>query len=176
MVDRPLFPMPCWPGLYLLRSPRFSSSVCMRLARNSPLLSFASLPPILLTGQRNMDLLSLVKRLEKLELYLEELRSSLVWPRPQYDNLMLESAELWMEEYKPSCRGVKFHGRAVKWISQKLPVFSLFIVFIVTWANFLRPEALPFASRKPESDGSIFNTTLGVCSCATHLYENKIAD
>ena len=123
-----------------------------------------------------MDLLSLNKRLEKLKLYLEDLRSSLVLLRPQYEHLMLESAESWIEEYKPSCRGREIHGRAIKRVLQKLLVFFLIIVFIVTWAKFLRPDGLPFASRRPKSDSSIFNTTLGVGLYATNLYEYKTAD
>ena len=123
-----------------------------------------------------MDLLSLDKRLEKLKLYLEDLRSSLVWLRPQYENLMLETAEPWIEEYKPSCRGLEFRGKAIKRLLQKLLVFFLIIVFIVTWANFLRSDGLPFARRRPQSDSSIFNTTLGVCLCATNLYKIETAD
>ena len=123
-----------------------------------------------------MDLLSLDKRLEKLKLYLEHLNFSLVRLRPQYENLMLDSAEPWIEGYKPSCRGLEFRGKVIRRILQKLLVCFLVIVFIVTWANFLRPDGLPFASRKPQSDSSILNTTLGVCFGAISLYENKTAD
>lgn len=177
MFDRPLSLMPYRPDLYLLSSPILSSSVCLQLARNFPLLSFASLLPLLLTEQQQyMDLLSLDKRLQKLKLYLEHLTSSLVRLRPQYDNLMLQSAEPWIEEYKPSCRGLLFNGRAFKRVVQKLLVFFMIILFIVTWANFIRPDRLPFASRRPEPYSPIFNTTLGVCLRTTNLYENKTAD
>ena len=123
-----------------------------------------------------MDHLSLDKRLKKLKLYLEDLRSSLVWLRPQNENLMLETAKPWIEEYKPSCRGLEFRGKAIKRVLQKLLVFFLIIVFIVTWVNFLRPDGLVVASRRPESDSSILNTTLGVCLCAMNSYENETAD
>ena len=123
-----------------------------------------------------MDLLSLNKRLGKLKLYLEDLGSGLVRLRPQYENLMLESAEPWIDEYKPSCRGLELRGRAIKRVFQKLLAFVLIIVFIVTWANFLRPDGLSFASRKPKSDSLIFNATLGVSLRATKLYENRTTD
>ena len=123
-----------------------------------------------------MDLPSLDERLEKLKLYLEHLTSSLIRLRPQYEDLMLESAEPWIEEYKPSCRGLELRGRAIKRVFQKLLVFFLVIVFIVTWANFLRPDGLPFASRRLELDSPIFNTTLGVGLCATNLSKNKTAN
>ena len=111
-----------------------------------------------------MDLLSLDKRLEKLKLYLEHLRSGLVRHRPQYENLMLESAEPWIEEYKPSCRGLELRRRAIKRVSQRLLAFFLITVFIITWANFLRPNGFAFASRKPESDSLILTRHLELVS------------
>ena len=117
-----------------------------------------------------MDHLSLDKRLERLKLYLEYRL------RAQYENLMLESGEPWIEEYRPSCRGLELRGRAIKRVFQKLLVFFLMIVFILTWANFIRPHGLPFASRRLELNSPVFNTTLGVGPCATNLSENKTAN
>ena len=132
--------------------------------------------------QYHTDLLSIDKRLEKLKLYFEHLQSSLVRLRPQYENLMdrhLESAEPWVEEikeYKPSFRGLEIHGRTLKPVLQKLLVFFLIVLFVVTWANFLRQDEMPFTIRRPDSDNSVFNTTLGVCPPATTLYNEVLAN
>ena len=125
--------------------------------------------------QQQTDLLWLDTRLEKLKLYLEHLRSNLVHMEPQYNILRprlhdveshLQYAKPWIDDFKLSFRGLEPHGRTIRCIFRILVVFCLVILFIVSWAIFLRRGESPFASRRPEPDNSVFNSTLGVCLLA----------
>ncbi len=123
-------------------------------------------------------------RLEKLKLFLKELRSHLVHLGPRDDNSIpkldvecyLEYTKPWIDDFKPIVRGLEARVRTLRFLSQKLLVFGLIILFIVSWSNFLKRGGASSASRRPESDNSGFNATLGVCLPARSLFREVLAD
>ena len=128
--------------------------------------------------QQHTDLLWLDTRLGKLKLFLEHLRSNLVHMEPQYKILRprlhdmeshLEYAKPWIGDCKSSFQSLKPRGRTIRCIFRILVVSCLVILFIVSWAIFLRRGEISFASRRLEPDNSVFNTTLGVCLPAEKL-------
>ena len=112
------------------------------------------------------------------KLYPEHLRSNLVHMEPLYKILRprlhdveshLEYANPWIGACKSSFRGLQPRGRTIRCIFRILVVFCLVILFIVSWAVFLRRGEFSSASRRLEPDNSVFNTTLGVCLPAEKL-------
>ena len=110
-------------------------------------------------------------------LYLEHLRSNLVHMepynilRPRLHDVQshLEYAKPWIGDCMSSFRGLQPRGRTTRCIFRILVIFCLVILFIVSWAIFLRRGEFSSASRRLEPDHSVFNTTLGVCLPAEKL-------
>ena len=121
-------------------------------------------------------------RLERLKLYLETLTSNLAHFEPQYKLLgpnfhdverPLGFSKPRIDGFKPSFRGWEPRVRTIRCYLQKLLVFGLIVLFIVSWSIFLLPSRSSSESRRPEPDTSVFNTTLGVCLHVTSLYRKE---
>ena len=123
--------------------------------------------------QHFTHLLSLDTRREKLKLYLETWKSSLVRLEPRYGNLSLQFQDVerhldymrpWIDAFEPNLRGLDPRGKKLRAVFQKVFIFGLILLLILPWLMFLRRGESPFANRRKESDTSVFNRTLGVCS------------
>ncbi len=136
-----------------------------------------------LTWYRGMqaysDLFWLDIRLEKLKLYLDDLKSHFIHIELHYGNLrprlpdverQLEYVRPWIDDFRPSFRGLEPRARTIRSLIQKLLVCSLIALFIGSWWRFLRGGRSSLLSRSPETDHSVSNTTLGVCVPAMALY------
>ncbi len=135
--------------------------------------------------QHHTDFEWLDTRLEKLKLLLKELTSHLVHLGPRDDNSIpkfrevechLEYTKPRIDDFKPIVRGLEARVRTLRFLSQKLLVFGLIVLFIVSWSNFLKRGGASSASRRPESDNSVFNATLGVCVPTMSFFWEVLAD
>lgn len=132
-----------------------------------------------------IDLSWLDIRLERLKLYFEELTSNLLHLEPQYQFLgpkfhdverHLGRSRPRIDDFKPNFRGWEPRVRTIRCYFQKLLVFGLIVLFIISWSIFLLRGRSSSESNRPESDNSVFNTTLGVCFAIVSLYWEKLAD
>lgn len=130
-----------------------------------------------------IDLPWLDTRLERLKLYLEELTSNLAHLEPQYKLLKpnfpdverhLGFSKPRIDDFKLSFCGWEPRVRTIRCYFQKLLVFSLIVLFIVSWSFFLLRSRSSSESRRLEPDNPVFNTTLGVCHHATSLYWKEL--
>ena len=135
--------------------------------------------------QHHTDLEWLDTRLGKLKLFLKELRPHLVHLGPRDDNSTPQFQDVechpeytkpWIDEFKQIIRGLEHRVRTLRSLPQKLLVFGLVILFIVSWFNSLKRGGASSASRRPKSDKSVFNATLGVRLPAISLSWEVLAD
>lgn len=129
--------------------------------------------------QHHTDLQWLDTPLEKLKLYLDDLKSYLPYLERQYQRAKSRSQDLErlvgyakprIDDVKSHFRGLEPRVRTLRSFSQKLLVFGLAILFVVSWTIFLRGGASSSASGTPETDNSPFNATLGVRLPTTNSY------